>query len=239
MKKLSMLCGFMFVIAMMANPAFAQACVSDADCNPPLLCSEELNQCVECETSTDCVEGELCNDEYLCVDDVQMVSVDIKPGSCPSPLNVKSRGVLPVAILGSGDIDVTSIDPKTILITREGFDGVVPVAPIRYSYDDVGTPSAGELCDCDDPGEDDLDEDSTADGLTDLTLKFSVPELVDGLGLTAIESRETIALTLLGDTEDGSFRGEDCVKIINTMKWLDDILQKIKKPKKPKHGDQE
>ena len=28
------------------------------------------------------------------------ITVDIKPGSCPNPLNLKSNGVLPVAILG-------------------------------------------------------------------------------------------------------------------------------------------
>ncbi|MHC4648611.1 MAG: hypothetical protein ACYTBJ_24405, partial [Planctomycetota bacterium] len=37
------------------------------------------------------------------------VAVDIKPGSCPNPLNLASRGVLPVAVLGSEDFDVSSI----------------------------------------------------------------------------------------------------------------------------------
>jgi hypothetical protein len=239
MKKLSTICTVMFVMGMMANSGLAQVCTSDAECSPPLLCSEELSQCVECILDDDCGDSEICDDANECVYDGPTVQLDIKPGSCPSPLNVRSRGVLPVAILGSDDTDVTSIDPETILITREGFEDVVPVAPIRYSYDDVGTPSEGDLCDCDHPGEDDLDEDINADGITDLTLKFSVPELVDGLGLKDVASGTIIPLTIVGESEDGTFMGEDCVKIINNFKWLDYILQKIKKPKKPKNGDQE
>jgi hypothetical protein len=166
-------------------------------------------------------------------------SVDIKPGSCQSPLNVRSQGVLPVAILGSDDIDVTTIDSGTILITREGIEGVVPVEPIRHNYDDVGTPSEGDPCVCDDLDEDDLNND----GITDLTLKFSVPELVEGLGLKEVESREIIPLTIRWEAEDGTpTMGEDCVKIINKMKWWDELLEKIKKPKKPKkpkNGEEE
>ena len=33
-------------------------------------------------------------------------------------------------------------------------------------------------------------------------------------------------------------REKDCVGIINKMKWWDDILEKIKKPKKAKNGDE-
>jgi hypothetical protein len=63
---------------------------------------------------------------------VKTVDIDIKPGSCPNPLNVKSKGVLPVAILGADDLDVNSIDAAS---TRLG-----GVAPIRSSYEDVATP---------------------------------------------------------------------------------------------------
>jgi hypothetical protein len=239
MKKLSTICTVMFVIGMMASSGFAQECERDEQCTiePLLMCL--AGNCVECILDDDCGENEMCDDAHNCVFGGPTVQLDIKPGSCPSPLNVRSRGVLPVAILGAGAIDVTSIDPETVLITREGFDGAVPVAPIRYSYDDVGTPSGGAVCDCDDPGEDDLDEDINADGITDLTLKFSVPELVDGLGLDEVDSGGIIRLTIMGESEDGTFMGEDCVKIINKFKWFDDILEKIKKPKKPKNGDQE
>jgi hypothetical protein len=38
------------------------------------------------------------------------VSIDIKPGSVKNPFNVKSCGKLPVAILGSAELDVRAID---------------------------------------------------------------------------------------------------------------------------------
>ncbi len=54
------------------------------------------------------------------------VAVDIKPYSCPNSLNVNSRGVLPVAILGTADFDVTMIDIPSVLL--EG------VSPLRWDY---------------------------------------------------------------------------------------------------------
>lgn len=45
--------------------------------------------------------------------------VDIKPESVNNPVSIKSKGVLPVAILGSEDFDVTTIDPSSVLL--EGF----------------------------------------------------------------------------------------------------------------------
>ena len=242
MKKLSILCAFALVTGMMARSAFAQVCTVDADCNDGYYCNGEETCDVATAACMDglspCAENEICNEDTDTCFDGAMVSMDIKPGSCPGPLNVRSQGVLPVAILGSADIDVTTLDPATILITREGFD---PIAPIRYSYDDVGAPSEGEPCACDDLDEDGLDEDGLdGDGITDLTLKFSMPELVEGLGLKEVASREIIPLTIMGETEDGTLiMGEDCVKIINKFKWWDDLLEKIKKPKKPKNGDEE
>ena len=68
------------------------------------------------------------------------VPVDIKPTSCPNPLNVKSKGVLPVAILGTVDFDVSDIDPATVLL--EG------VPPLRWALEDVATPLGHEPVDC-------------------------------------------------------------------------------------------
>ena len=58
--------------------------------------------------------------------------IDIKPQSCPNPLNVKKKGVLPVAILGTADFDVNEVDPATVEL--EG------VAPLRWDWEDVATP---------------------------------------------------------------------------------------------------
>ena len=267
MKKLSIFCTFLFAICIMTSSVFAQIqCTEDLECDDGVYCTDDSctdGSCVNAPNDSICDDGVGCNGEELCdleidcqpgdsqceegqVCDIEMDecvfvgSVEIKPGSCQSPLNVRSRGMLPVAILGSDDVDVSTIDPATIVITREGFD---PLEPIRYSYEDVGAPSEGDPCVCEDPDGDELDEDSEGDGQTDLTLKFRTQELVEGLGLKEVESREIIPLTIMWESEDGTpLMGEDCVKIINKMKWWDDLLEKImkpKQPKKPKNDDEE
>lgn len=136
------------------------------------------------------------------------VYVDIKPGSCPNPLNKKSKGVLPVAVLGTDDFDVTTIDPETIELTRE--DVEEGVAPIRWSYEDVATPFEGELCDC---------HDLEGDGYMDLTLKFDTQELVDELDLSDFDDGDEIPLTITGYLYDGKeFKGEDCIRVLEKGK---------------------
>lgn len=115
------------------------------------------------------------------------VTLDIKPGSCPNPFNPKSNGVLPAAVLGSEDLDVSDIDPSSLLL--EG------IPPLRWRYDDVGAPAPdGEgTCTCTEEG---------PDGYDDLTLKFKTPEIADALG--TIIAGETIVLTLTGSLKDGT-----------------------------------
>ena len=60
------------------------------------------------------------------------VFVDIKPGSCPNPLNTGSKGVLPVAIAGTVDFDVTVIDDRADLLTAERLPD-----PIHRSAGDI------------------------------------------------------------------------------------------------------
>ncbi len=99
------------------------------------------------------------------------VAVDIKPGSCPNPFNTESKGILPVALLGTEGFDPTDIDLTTVLLTRNVCgDGV---APIRWSVEDVATPFEGELCDC---------NDLNGDGYLDLTLKFKAQDVLATLG---------------------------------------------------------
>jgi len=57
------------------------------------------------------------------------VDVDIKPGSQPNSINLKSRGVVPVAILSSVDFDAAQVDPATVL-----FEGA---SPVRWAFGDV------------------------------------------------------------------------------------------------------
>ena len=48
------------------------------------------------------------------------IEIDIKPGSDTNPVNLKSKGVLAVAILGGGDFDVTQIDLGTVELAGAG-----------------------------------------------------------------------------------------------------------------------
>ncbi len=43
------------------------------------------------------------------------VDIDIKPGSDPNSINLKSKGVIPVAILGSANFDVADVDVATLV----------------------------------------------------------------------------------------------------------------------------
>ncbi len=124
------------------------------------------------------------------------VSVDIKPQTCPNPVNVKSKGVLPVAILGSDVLDVNDIELDTILL--EG------VGPLRGSYEDVAAPVIDETeCACTLEG---------ADGYMDLTLKFKTQEVITGLG--EMFDGETWMLNLTGYLKDGTpIEGADCIII--------------------------
>jgi N-acetylneuraminic acid mutarotase len=45
------------------------------------------------------------------------VSIDIKPGSSPNKINLKSAGVVDVAILSSATFDATQVDPATVTLT--------------------------------------------------------------------------------------------------------------------------
>jgi hypothetical protein len=40
--------------------------------------------------------------------------IDIKSGSDPNPINLRSRGVIPVAIISTDSFDATSIDPASV-----------------------------------------------------------------------------------------------------------------------------
>ncbi len=136
--------------------------------------------------------------------------LDIKPGSCPNPLNAKmlekgnadnprsmKGGVLPVAITGCADLDVHDIDASSVLL--EG------AAPLRIHYDDVAAGAgSAEPCACNDDG---------ADGFQDLVLHFKKADVIAALGGTPDGS--SVQLTITGRLHDGTaFEGSDCVVII-------------------------
>ncbi|MCK5100268.1 MAG: hypothetical protein KAR45_19315, partial [Desulfobacteraceae bacterium] len=148
-----------------------------------------------------------CSETTIELRHIIPVYVDIHPGSCPNPVNTKQKGVLPVAILGSDEFDVDTIDPDTIFLSREGVADK-KVFPIRWSYEDVATPYQGVLCDC---------HDLNGDGYQDMTLKFSTQELVDKLKLNDIKG-QTVSITINGNLTEtegtAPIEGQDCVWIL-------------------------
>jgi formylglycine-generating enzyme required for sulfatase activity len=124
------------------------------------------------------------------------VDVDIKPGSCPNPLNVKSRGVLPVAILGSAALDVTTIDAGSIFLNG--------ARNVRSGYEDVAEFIAdANDCECTTLG---------PDGYLDLTLKFMIRDIVATLG--EVNHDDVLELPLAGFLFDETpVEGADCVVI--------------------------
>ncbi len=167
------------------------------------------------------------------------VPVDIKPRACPNRLDVDnhrtlhanshrgfdadSHRVLHVAILGTSDLDVTTIDPKTVTL-----GGVAVLSNVQnplkakkkmklvasklhhrgWILRDVGTPYEpfdGKI------GPDQCN-DLGPDGHMDLVLEFDTQAIV--ASLSDVEDHEVITLQLRGQLLDGTeISGEDVVII--------------------------
>ncbi|HWR83612.1 MAG TPA: T9SS type A sorting domain-containing protein [Candidatus Deferrimicrobium sp.] len=158
----------------------------------------------------------------------RQVHLDIKPGSCPNPLNVKygkgevepelfddslnvdeaaplaakpfnpSKAIVPVAILGTASFDVSTIDPGTVRLQG--------VQAVRSSIEDVAAPVADKVvtCGCTTDG---------PDGYPDLTLKFYRGELINAL--QPVADGDTVTMNMSAKLLDGSvIEGSDCVIIL-------------------------
>ncbi|HWR83846.1 MAG TPA: kelch repeat-containing protein [Candidatus Deferrimicrobium sp.] len=160
------------------------------------------------------------------------VNLDIKPGSCPNPLNVgrngvdswdqnehggtvarvsavreRPRAVLPVALVGTGDVDVADIDPSSVEL--------LGVSALRWSTEDVTTPLGpdADSCECTTAG---------PDGYPDLSLKFDRGAIVAAVG--NVHDGDVISLTISGRLYDGTrFKGNDCVVIRGSTGTLDGL----------------
>jgi hypothetical protein len=188
------------------------------DCNAngvPDDCELEDNDCNENAVPDDCdiADGTSADENGNGIpDECEGVPLDIKPGSCPNPLNRSSHGVLPVAVVGTADFDVTEIDVASVLISRaDGIGGQVapnegPPGP-HSTFEDVATPLAGEACECD---------DLSGDGIVDLSLKFRTDDVVEILQLNDLNPGDEVELVVTGLLLDGSdfTTAGDCILIV-------------------------
>jgi hypothetical protein len=146
------------------------------------------------------------------------IPVDIKPQSCPNPFQVKKKGVLPVAILGTEEFDVGEVDPASVRLVNlvDPGNSDLHVAPLRWSIEDVATPyepftGKQGAYDCNEFG---------SDGYSDLTLKFEAQEVVAVLG--EVHDGDVLVLQLIGNLQEefGStpIIGEDVIRILKKAK---------------------
>lgn len=155
------------------------------------------------------------------------ISLDIKPGLCPNPLNTDAPGpgtweaddvsssaakveprvrmdlepehpILPAAILVGTACSVWDIDASTVML-----EGV----PARYwTYGDVSTPVSedAEECECNALG---------GDKFLDVLLEFDISQLAEALG--EVHDGDIVPLTVTGELFDGTpFEATDCVVIV-------------------------
>ena len=128
--------------------------------------------------------------------DFAPLTVDVKPGSDENPVNLKSKGVLPVAIVSTAGFDAQEVDVESLLFGDPLLInlGAMPVSPMRSAIEDV-----------------------TGDGLMDLTLKFSMRDLL-GNGVIGLE---TVQGYLYGQLMDGTqVDGFDALTIVPSSNMI-------------------
>lgn len=122
------------------------------------------------------------------------IKFDVHPQSCPNPINTKSGGLTPMAILGSEKLIVTDINVESLLVNG--------VAPVKHAYEDVAQPYEGERSE--EPVKTECWEyipavegdEYTGDGYMDLTLKFKTKALALSKGVQYLE--------ITGEKTDGT-----------------------------------
>jgi hypothetical protein len=147
----------------------------------------------------------------LTISVVSAPALDIKPGSCPNSFNPRSKGVLPVALVGTDAFDVMDVDIASLMLSRaDGVGGYAmpnegPPGP-HSTYGDTATPFDGELCDC---------HEMEGDGITDLNMKFKTQEVVAALELGTMMPGTEVELVVSGTLLVGTaFTASDCIAVV-------------------------
>ncbi len=103
-------------------------------------------------TVTDDDDGEGADTLTITVNPIP-VTIDIKPGSDPNSINLKSEGKVPVAVLTTDDFYASDIDPETVK-----FAGA---SPVKWAMEDVDDDNDKDMLFHFNTHDLDLDKDST------------------------------------------------------------------------------
>jgi hypothetical protein len=121
-----------------------------------------------------------------------MVEIDVKPGSYPNCFNINGHGVIPVAILGSEDFDVYTIDVASVLFNGSAVQVRGKKEKTMCHYEDVsgdftnpeGAPDGYIDLVC--QFEDDPTQWTTGQALATLTGNLTTGEPIEGYGEVCI-----------------------------------------------------
>jgi hypothetical protein len=116
-----------------------------------------------------------------------------------------------MAVVGTGEFDVTEIDIESLELARaDGVGGSVtplmgPPGP-KVHAEDVATPFFSEACAC---------HELEGDGIDDLSLKFDTPTVVAALELDELPGGTFVDVLVSGELLDGcQFIATDCVRLV-------------------------
>ncbi|MCB9769751.1 MAG: DUF3748 domain-containing protein [Candidatus Omnitrophica bacterium] len=165
---------------------------------PDALCVSPDGQWIAFNRKLDRGDGVTLNQVFI-VAIRKLAILDIKPGDCPNQftVNKQNKGKIPMAILGSPELDVADIDVASININGVAFPVKSP------SVADVSGPGES-VCDC----------GTGPDGYPDLVLHFSQEDVVEALGLEALSEDAEVDVTVFANQNDGlEVQATDCMTI--------------------------
>jgi hypothetical protein len=141
---------------------------------------------------------------------------DIKPGSCPNPVNVSHSAAAAAAVVSAGlignafdvtQIDITTVRMSPVLLQEDGSDP--EISPVHISYDDIGAPfEPTDTCQC---------AALSPDGILDLVIHFDRQSMIDAFALQSLPNNSSFPLKATGVLTEGRgiFSARDCVRILN------------------------
>jgi hypothetical protein len=143
-----------------------------------------------------------------CVQTIDVVkrvaALDVLPGACPNTYDRGSNALLPIAILGNFDFDVTQVQWSSIRLYGLYCAGG-PVSAHSVQLADVATPFVGSGCGC---------HDLNGDGRLDLVARFNRNHLNHALGLCNLPSGTAVQIIVTGRLCGGcEFIAQDCLVV--------------------------